>query len=265
LPWKLALRLVGETGEKDAAAGVDVVERIRGAAAHIEGAETAGGIGAELHAVDPGTAGAGGNVEVGAQIAGDKTGAQGVAEACIDAGEEAAEPARQRRRIAVAVGAAPAAETERPEGEIAPCTVRAGRTLHRQAGVGGGRVGQLRPAERKRTHVPGNAGIGDLPHAAEHAAAGELRLRGLRRVHAAEDLAGQRIERPPGAFGGLIEDTNDKGIGNCAAVEGCRNYRLIARLRHGSKPEATAGTATSATTTTTASAATAAISFELQE
>jgi hypothetical protein len=104
----------------------------------------------------------------------------------------------------------------------------------------------LRSAESKRAHVPGNAGIRDLPHAAEHAAAGKLRLIGLRAVHAAVDFAGQRIEGLPGAVDRLIKDSGDERIGDRATVERRRNHCLIPRLRHGRKAEATTAAAAAA-------------------
>ena len=48
--------LVGEAGEENAAARIDIVERVGGAGAHVEGAELARCVEAELHAVDAGAA-----------------------------------------------------------------------------------------------------------------------------------------------------------------------------------------------------------------
>ena len=157
------------------------------------------------------------HVEIGAHIAGHKAGAPSLAEARIDAGEEAAEPALQRGGVAVAVGMAPAAETLRPEGEIARGTSCAGRGLGCVSGAGVvRRVGQCRTAEAERAKITGNAGIRTLPHAAEHCAARELRFLALRVVHAAEHFAGERIERLPRAGDGLVEHGNDERIGDRA-------------------------------------------------
>src|SRR6185295_18991643 len=99
----------------------------------VEGTEAARCIAAELHAVDAGAARTGIDIEIGAHIACHKAGAPRVAEARINAGEEAAEPALQRGGVAIAIGMAPAAETLRPEGQIARGTSCAGRGLHREA------------------------------------------------------------------------------------------------------------------------------------
>ena len=90
----------------------------------------------------------------------------------------------------------------------------------------------MRPGEAKRAQLAGSAGIGRLPHAAEHCAARELRFLALRVVHAAEHFAGERIERLPRTVGGLVEHGDDERIGDRAAIEGRRNRILIPRLRH---------------------------------
>ena len=59
------------------------------------------------------------DMQVGAHIARHEARRASVAEPRIDPGEEAAEPARHRRGIAVAVGVAPAAEPLCPESKIA--------------------------------------------------------------------------------------------------------------------------------------------------
>ena len=213
-------------------------------------------VGAELHAVDAGAARARIDIEIGAHIAGHEAGAPRVAEARIDTREEPAEPAPQRRGIAIAVGMAPAAETLRPEGEIARGTACAGRSLGRVTSIGVvRRVGQCRTAEAERAKITGNAGIRTLPHAAEHRAARELRFLALRVVHAAEHFAGERIERLPGTGDGLIEHGDDERIGDRAPVERRCHRRLIARLRHRGKSEAGTGRATTGRATACIAAA----------
>src|SRR4029079_16789688 len=111
--------LVGKAGKEDAAAHIDAVERVRRAAAHIERTELAAGIGANLYAVDAGAARPRVGIKIRAHIARHKAGAQRLAEPRIDTGKKAAEPAFHRGGIAIAVGVAPAAETLRPESQIA--------------------------------------------------------------------------------------------------------------------------------------------------
>ena len=135
---------------------------------------------------------------------------------------------------------APAAETQRPEGQIARAVTHAG-CLDREA-VAIGCVSQFRSAEGECAQFTGRACIRCLAHAAEHGAAGELRLSGLRVLHAAEHFAGERIERLPGTVGGLTEQRGDERIGLRACVERARNRPLIACLRHRGKPEAAACT-----------------------
>ena len=206
------------------------VERAGHAAAHVERAEAARRVAAELHAVDAGAARARIDIEIGAHIARHKARAPGLAEARIDTGEETAEPALQRGGIAVAISLAPAAETLRPEGETARPVIRTRCSFHREAiGIGRG-VSQLRSAEAKRAQFAGNAGIRTLPHAAEHRAARELRRLALRVVHAAEHFARERIERLPRTVGGLVEHCDDERIRDRAAIEGRRGSILISRL-----------------------------------
>ena len=70
-------RLVGEAEEADAAARIDIVERVGGAGAHVEGAELARCVEAELHAVDAGAALPCIGMQVGADITGGKAGTPG--------------------------------------------------------------------------------------------------------------------------------------------------------------------------------------------
>lgn len=100
-------------------------------------------------------------MQVGPLIACHEARPRRVAEPRIDTGEEAAKPARHRRSIAVAVGAAPAAEALCPEGEITRGAARSERRLDREvrrAGVARG-IGQLRSAKRKRGQFAGSAVI----------------------------------------------------------------------------------------------------------
>src|SRR5262249_730031 len=175
------------------------------------------------------------------------TGAPDVAEARIGAGEEAARAAAQRGGVAVAAGMTPAAEPERPEGEIARSVVGAGRGLHRI--IRGVRVfpriGQLRTGKGERAQSAASAAISHLSHAAEHAAARELRLLGLRVVHATEDLAGERIKGLPGAIGGLVEHRKHNRIGRRVRVKNVCNRHLISSLGSRGKQVASAAASTS--------------------
>src|SRR5581483_11529170 len=83
-------------------------------------------------------------------------------------------------------------------------------------------------------------------------AADELRHAGLPVLHAAEDFAGERIERLARAVGGLVEHGNDKRIGGRTSIESGRNRRLISRLRNGRKAEAACATSTAASASSTA-------------
>ncbi len=245
------LGLVGEAEEGNAAARIDIVERVGGTGAHVEGAELARCVEAELHAVDASAALPRIGMQIGADVTGGKAGAPGFAEARIDAGEEAAEAAGQRSRIAVAIALAPAADTLRPESEITRRRIRHG--LDRHAGATGcrRRISQLRPGKTQRAEFTGCTGIGSLPHTREHCAARELRFLGLRRVHAAVDFARQGIEGLPRAVRALEQKRGDERIGHRAVVErGCDRILVSCLCRRGKTERSAAATRPAATCAT---------------
>src|SRR5262249_40982911 len=99
------------------------------AAAYVEDTKPSRRVATELHAVDAGAACACIGMQIGTHIAGDKTRAPALAETRVDTGDETAEAVRERGGIAVAIAAAPAAEPERREGEVARGAIS--RRLHR--------------------------------------------------------------------------------------------------------------------------------------
>src|SRR5262249_26819603 len=125
-------RLLGEAGEDDRTAGADRVPGEGRARAEIPRAEARPRIGREIGGIDIGRACARAHAEARIGVAGGGTQAP-LAEAAIEACEEAGEVAADIGGVAVAVDLAPGADALRPEREVGGL---------RRSGEGGALIGK---------------------------------------------------------------------------------------------------------------------------
>jgi hypothetical protein len=167
--------------------------------------------------VDRGGAGARIGFGLGVGVARRQPGAP-IAEAAVEAGEEAGEVAPDRGGVAVAVGVAPGAEALEPEYEIGRRRRCGGRRLDRERG--GPRIARsciskrafcvrcalrrrvLRISERRtaasqRGHRAWRGAVAHLPQPAEHRLARVQRILEDHCPRAGVDLARQRVEGLP--------------------------------------------------------------------